>query len=437
MRPSGRIQTSIELLTEVMDSSLPMDRVVNSYLRARRFIGSKDRKDISARVYGVIRSKCRLDWWTIKSGLGDGCRSLVLSYATLIEGLKASELDEICDGGDYSPRALSEFENEALATLQGQDLNHPDMPAAVQGELQDWLYALFEKQFGIEGAKTEAAGLQHQASLDLRANLLKGERDQAIALLSKDNVEGAVTEFSPWGIRVQGRTALGNCKAFRDGLVEVQDEGSQLIALLCGVTPGQSVLDLCAGAGGKSLALGALLQNDGELVAMDIDPRRLQRAEPRVEKAGIENIRYATLNKDNLKKMSAKDVGKGFDRVLIDAPCSGSGTWRRQPDARLRITSDKFANYKEMQTKVLEQGASCVKIGGRLIYATCSVLDEENTGQIDTFLAKHPNYVRVPASKIWGEQGMEPCTFIDETMKVSPAQHGLDGFFCAVLERQS
>ncbi|WP_419902455.1 RsmB/NOP family class I SAM-dependent RNA methyltransferase [Kiloniella sp.] len=433
MRPNGRIQTSIELLNEVQESPLPMDRVVNTYLRARRFIGSKDRRDISSRVYGVIRSKCRLDWWTTQAGLAAGIRSSVLAYVVLVEGMRASELDEICDGEQYSPQKLSDFENEALATLQGQSLDHPDMSQAVMGELPDWISELFVKQFGPEHATAEMAGLQKEATLDLRVNLLKGNREKARKLLAGDDVLSEDMQHSGWGLRVQGRTALGNCKAFREGLVEVQDEGSQLIAILCDTKPGMSVIDLCAGAGGKTLALAACLGNEGDLVAMDVDARRLQRAEPRMERAGVENVRYATLNKDNLHKMAAK----GFDRVLVDAPCSGSGTWRRQPDARLRLTKEKYENYQAMQADVLEKASKCVKVGGRMIYATCSLFDGENSDQVESFLNKHPEFNLRDASQLWPEVSDIDCPFEGQTMKLTPSQHGLDGFFCTVLERSS
>ncbi len=434
MRPNGRIQTSIEILNEVQESPLPMDRVVTPYLRARRFIGSKDRRDINARVYGVVRSKCRLDWWTVQSGLEANTRSQVLAYAILAEGMRASELDEICDGGQYSPEKLSDFENEALATLQGKSLDHPDMSQAVTGELPDWIFDLFVKQFGSEQAVAEMAALQSEATLDLRANLLKGTRKQAQALLAQDDVISEITSHSTWGLRVQGRAVLGNCKAFREGLVEVQDEGSQLIALLCDAKPGMSVVDLCAGAGGKTLALAGNMANDGDLVAMDVDPRRLQRAEPRMARAGVENVRYyATLNKASL----SKEAVKGFDRVLVDAPCSGSGTWRRQPDARLRLTKEKYDNYQTMQADVLEKAANCVKIGGRLIYATCSLFDDENSDQVETFLKKNPGFKIKSASGLWAELSDTDCPFAGDVMRLTPAQHGLDGFFCAVLERIS
>ncbi|MEH6632701.1 MAG: RsmB/NOP family class I SAM-dependent RNA methyltransferase [Halopseudomonas aestusnigri] len=433
MRPNGRIQTSIELLNEVQESPLPMDRVVNTYLRARRFIGSKDRRDINGRVYGVIRSRCRLDWWTTQAGLAAGNRSAVLAYAILVEDMRASELDEICNGEQYSPEKLSEFENEALATLQGKTLDHSDMSQAVMGELPDWISDLFEKQFGKEQAVFEMAALQKEATLDLRVNLLKGDREQAQALLKADDVISEKTVHSDWGLRVQGRTALGNCKAFREGLVEVQDEGSQLISILCDAKPGMSVIDLCAGAGGKTLALAASLGNEGNLVAMDVDPRRLKRAEPRMQRAGVDNVRYATLNKENLYKMSVK----GFDRVLVDAPCSGSGTWRRQPDARLRLTKEKYENYQKMQTDALGKASRCVKVGGRLIYSTCSLFDDENSDQIEKFLTKHTGFALKDASTIWTELSSVDCPFEGQMMKLTPHQHGLDGFFCAVLERVS
>ncbi|WP_020594085.1 RsmB/NOP family class I SAM-dependent RNA methyltransferase [Kiloniella laminariae] len=433
MRPAARIQTTIELLAEVLESSLPMDRVVTNYLRARRFIGSGDRRDINARVYGVIRALCRLDWWTLQAGLEGDSRSQVFAYCLLSEGLKVSDLDAFCDGGQHSPEPLSSFEGEALATLEGFGLDHPDMPPAVLGELPDWLFSLFEQQYGAEQARIEVAGLKGEASIDLRINSLRSKRDEVLEQLVSDGIACEKTSHSPWGLRVEGRTTLGNSRAYREGLVEVQDEGSQMIALLCDARPGMSVIDLCAGAGGKTLALAASMDNDGDLVAMDVDPKRLQRAEPRVSKAGVEIVRYARLDKATLRGFAAL----GFDRVLVDAPCSGSGTWRRQPDARLHLTRERLDHYRSLQLSVLDQAAPCVKPGGRLIYATCSLLDEENSLQIAAFLKKHPDFSQLDARQIWQSIGGKSCPFDGPAMQLTPAQHGLDGFFCTVLEKKS
>ncbi|MCZ4280429.1 RsmB/NOP family class I SAM-dependent RNA methyltransferase [Kiloniella laminariae] len=433
MKPSGRIQTTIELLSEVLESSLPMDRVVTNYLRARRFIGSGDRRDISGRIYGVIRSMCRLDWWTLQAGLEGNSRSLVLAYSLLAEGLKVSDLEIYCDGGQHSPEPLSLFEGEALATLEGFALDHPDMSPAVLGELPDWLFSLFEQQYGAEQARSEVAGLKGEASIDLRVNILRGKRDEVLEQLVSDGIACEKTGHSPWGLRVEGRTTLGNSRAYREGQVEVQDEGSQMIALLCDARPGMSVIDLCAGAGGKTLALAASMENDGDLVAMDVDPKRLQRAEPRVSKAGVGIVRYARLDKVTLRGFAVL----GFDRVLVDAPCSGSGTWRRQPDARLHLTRERLDHYRSLQLSVLDQAAPCVKPGGRLIYATCSLFAEENEQQVAAFLKKHPDFTQMDARLVWQSIGGKDCPFQRAAMQLTPAQHGLDGFFCAVLEKAS
>lgn len=431
MKPAARLQTAIDLLCEVEASPQPAERVITPYLRARRFIGSKDRRDITSRVYGVIRARRRLAWWLAEAGLAEEARGLVFAHALLCEGLTLDELAAGCDGGPHVPAPLGDAEAEALATLAGQALDHPDMDGATRGEVPDWLHARMVAQYGAAGAAAELSALGEEASLDLRVNSLKASREAAMASLRADGLEAEPTAWSPWGLRIKGRAALGNCRAYRDGLVEVQDEGSQLIALLCDARPGMAVADLCAGAGGKTLALAATMGDQGTLLAADVDGRRLERARPRIEKADVTIARFRSLNEKTWKELAEP----GFDRVLVDAPCSGSGTWRRQPDGRLRLSEARLAELGAMQADVLTRAADTVKPGGRLIYATCSLLREENQQQIEAFLAKRPDYRLRDATALWAEVADSPCPFAGEVMALSPAQQGLDGFFCAVLDR--
>lgn len=236
-------------------------------------------------------------------------------------------------------------------------------------------------------------------------------------------------------MRVEGRPALGALPAFRDGIVEIQDEGSQLVALLADAKPGQWVIDYCAGAGGKTLALAADMANKGRLIASDISVQRLERAVTRLRRAGVHNVERRALGGENASWFK-RQAGK-FDRVLVDAPCSGTGTWRRNPDMKWRIGPDDVAELTQKQREILGNAAKLVKPGGRLIYATCSLLPDENEASVDAFLADHPDFEVVPVTAIWAEKVATPCPAPGPYLRLTPHRHGTDGFFTAVLARRA
>jgi 16S rRNA (cytosine967-C5)-methyltransferase len=381
--------------------SRPADAVASDYFRARRFIGSGDRRAVSDRVWRVIRTHRRLSWW-----LADRATPRLLAVASLL--LEGGSLADF-SGGRFAPAPLMPSEQAAVRRLEGRRLDHPSMPDAVRLEVPDWLAGR------IPAADLRA--LLEPAPLDLRVNLLKATREEARAALAAEGLDATPTPLSPWGLRLEGRRQVTTGPAFRAGLVEIQDEGSQLVAALVDARPGMRVADLCAGAGGKTLALAMTMQNRGQLVACDVAAARLDGAVRRLRRAGVHNVERHLLEPgDKWIKRRAQT----FDRVLVDAPCTGTGTWRRNPDARLRLTETDLAELLPKQAAILDQAASLVRTRGRLVYATCSLLPEENEAQVTAFLARHPSFV-----------------LADDFLSLSPARHGTDGFFAAVLERRS
>jgi 16S rRNA (cytosine967-C5)-methyltransferase len=428
--PAARIAAAIALLGAVDAApTRPADAVANDFFRSRRFIGAGDRRVVSDRAWGVLRAGRRLRWWLARTTAVPTPRLLVAA-ALLFEKWNVHGLTQAFSGGRFAPDPLSSAEQAALAPLEGHTLNHPDMPQAVQLEVPDWLFPKLTTRFG-SAVVPELAALLEPAPLDLRVNLLKGAREHAAAALAAEGYDSVPTPLSPWGLRLPGRRPVTAGPAFRSGLVEIQDEGSQLIAFLAGARPGMRVLDLCAGAGGKTLALAACMANRGHILACDISAPRLDAALRRYRRAGAHNIeRHLITPGDKWMKRRAG----GFDRVLVDAPCTGTGTWRRNPDARARLRETDFLELLARQASLLDRAAPLVRDGGRLVYATCSLLLEENEDQVRDFLARNGHFALLPLAQTW-PAGAPPCA--GDMLTLTPRQHGTDGFFAATLERRT
>jgi 16S rRNA (cytosine967-C5)-methyltransferase len=431
MTPDARLQAAFELLAAIDASPRPADGVVSKYLAQRRYIGSKDRRDIVERVYGVLRRRARLEWWIERSGQAVGPRGLLLADLAVSDGMTPEQLDKIFVG-NRAPQPLSGAERKLVGALTGKKLFHHDMPVAVKGEYPAWVEPHLLRVFG-DRAAAELAAMREEAPLDLRVNTLKATPEQARQALAAEGIHAETTALSPLGLRLPGRVALIQVKAFREGLVEVQDEGSQLAALLTDARPGEAVVDFCAGAGGKTLALAARMENKGRLVACDVSQGRVDRAQDRLRRAGVHNVRRQVLSGED-DKWVKRHAGT-FQRVLVDAPCTGTGTWRRNPDAKWRLTPGRLEELTELQGRVLASAARLVVPGGRLVYATCSLLPEENEARIDAFLAARDDFAVVPVAEVWAEVLGTPCPAEGPYLRLSPARHGTDGFFIAVLQR--
>jgi 16S rRNA (cytosine967-C5)-methyltransferase len=438
--PDARVSAAIEVLEAIDNANTAADSILRAYFRPRRYAGSKDRRAVGNQVFNVIRHRARLDWW-IAGAAGNmepSARLRILASVMILDEETPEGINSLFHGAAHSPGSLSPDEEALVSNLAGKALHHDAMPLGVVHEVPDWLDKLFQNQWGKSYA-TEMTALNSAAPVDVRVNTGRVSRNQARKSLRIDDIKTEPTALSPVGLRLVERARLEKTKALKKGLIEVQDEGSQLVALLCEVKPGMTVIDYCAGAGGKTLALADFMAlqgaetDTGSLVACDLSAKRLSRMDDRLKRAGAQRVRKLVLDDlDGIKKLEGT-----ADRVLVDAPCSGIGVWRRHPEARWRLTLKRLDQHVEEQKNILAAAAKLITLGGRLVYATCSLLDQENQQQITTFLAGHPDFQLMPIREIWARSvGTEYPTAGNE-LRLSPATTNTDGFYCAVMERKT
>ncbi len=429
MHLSGRLAAAIEVITDVTDRHRPVNGALSDWGKAHRFAGSGDRAAIGNIVYDVMRQRSLL-----ASVMGsDTPRALVLAAANRLMNTSVQELAGlVC--AKHGPGELTEQEMAALSTDHTADADRH-----VQANIPQWLMASFGNAFGDDTVR-QGQALAVRAPVDVRANLLKTTREKLLAQLSKfDAVEAPL---APDAIRIavpEGLKRTPNLEAepsFQRGAFEIQDAASQVAARMCGVEAGQQVADICAGAGGKTLALASAMGNKGQIHAWDADRNRLKPIVARLNRAGVHNVQV--IPADEPEKLD--ELAGRMDRVLVDAPCSGSGSWRRKPDAKWRLTPESLANRGDDQRAVLARAAPLVKPGGRLIYVTCSLLPEENTGQVEAFLASNQDFSVLPYADVWQQclPGDPPVSAdgSTSTLLLSPADHNVDGFFIAVMQRR-
>lgn len=433
MTPAARVDAAIELLDVILRETRPADQVIAHWLRGRRYVGSKDRGWIVEAVYACLREKQRLEWWASRAGLPAKPRSLVIVCLMLIDHRTGNEMPELFDGSTHGPSRLSDIERMAVQALHGQALESDIQPRAVRlnlpGMALDRLIARFGDRLDVVGEAMNAP-----APVDLRANLLKVDRETVRTMLAKEGVIAEPTPFSPMGLRLERRMPIFHTRAFSNGLAEVQDEGSQLVALLVDAKPGDQVADFCAGAGGKTLAMAATMANKGRIMALDVSEARLERMSDRMRRAGAHNIERRTLKHERDSWVRRHKLK--FDRVLVDAPCTGSGTWRRSPDAKWKLTEQTITELVDLQARILDSAARLVKTGGRLVYATCSLLPEENEAQLARFLDSHATEFRqLDAREILPADLAAGLHLTGPEMALDPAAHGTDGFFAVAFER--
>lgn len=428
MTPNARFAAAIALLEAIAAASRkPADAVANDFFRSRRYIGGGDRRAVSDQVWTVLRHQRRITWW-IERAQGQVSPRLLAAAAAVLSGQIYGDVVAMFSGGRYAPEPMESEEAETLRRLKGHTFEHPAMPAAVRFEVPDWIFPQLEARFGAETAR-ELDAMLTPAPLDLRVNLLKGTREGAMRALARESITAKPGHLSPWSLRIEGRRPVVTGEAFQSGLVEIQDEGSQLVALLAEPRPGQRVLDYCAGAGGKTLAMAMMMENKGHILACDTSAPRLEGAVRRLRRAGVHNVEQHLLGEGDGKW--AKRRRETYDRVLVDAPCTGTGTWRRNPDARARLTEADLADLVEKQAMILQDAARFLKKGGRLVYATCSILQAENEDQVRRFLEKTTEFALV------APEGAEAQALTqDGLLRLSPAAHGTDGFFAAIFERK-
>lgn len=413
-----RVEQVQRVLGELLQWTHPADAVLSHWMRANPKLGGRDRGEIAEAVYDVLRHLRRYRRMA-ESGVGPSSRRLAILGVAATRGREALEGGLLPDEADWLDHVLR--------------IDPATLPLEVRHSMPDWLA---ERLAGMAEPERLMQALNRPAPLDLRANPLKAERDALLAALRAGpaaRYEPEPMPYSPWGIRVAGHPAVNRWPQFEDGSLEVQDEGSQLLALLVGPRRGEMIIDFCAGAGGKTLLLGALMRSTGRLYAFDVSAARLTRAKPRFARSGLSNVVPVAIESENdarVKRLAGK-----AQRVLVDAPCSGIGTLRRNPDLKWRQHPESLAELVGLQHRILKSAARCVAPGGRLVYATCSLLAEENTEQAERFLAEHPDFERLDAAALLTQR--VPGLRLDGPyVQLRPDVHGTDGFFAAVFERK-
>ena len=431
MTPAARLSAAIELIDTIDTQRIPAAKALKEWGTAHRYAGSGDRAAISGLIWDVLRRRASSAWL-----MGaDTPRARMLGMLRLERKLDAAGIAALCDGGRFAPAQLSDAEHAALTSR-----SLTDAPAQIAGDYPEWLDGYLAKVFG-EDRVAEATAMASRAPLDLRVNTLKAKREKVQASLA--HLGAKPTPWSPIGLRIELGADARNPgihaeEGFIKGAVEVQDEGSQLAALLSAAKPGAQVIDLCAGAGGKTLALAAMMQGKGRLIATDHDKRQLAPIHERLSRAGVHNADVRTPRGDD---DPLGDIRASADLVLIDAPCTGTGTWRRNPDAKWRMRPGALDVRLKEQVAVLDRAAALVKPGGRIAYVTCSVLPPENGEQIRAFVTRHPEFAVVPPRKtvsaLWDRSEDFAAAALEspEGWLMTPRRTGTDGFFVSVVKK--
>ncbi len=402
MQTSARYQAVLELIEAVFQDKMPADNIINQYMRTRRYIGSKDRRFICECVWDIIRHRRRLSF----DGNTNEPRKILLLY------LKNEDFDLIC-GGQYGLKPLSKEEKEWFEKARK---NEEVYPPDVASECPKWL-------FDKIGDTALISSLNRSASADIRANFISATELQK--KLHKEGLFFSLTPYAPFGLRAAERVNLNNCIAYREGLFDVQDEACQVAALLCNIKPKEKIIDYCAGAGGKSMALACILENKGVVYCHDADVKRMDPIKERAERLGVKNLCL-------LENVEDTD----FDCFVVDAPCSGTGTWQRAPDAKFRLTEQKLEVLTKTQSDILEAAYRHTKKGGRIVYMTCSVLRDENEDIVQKFADTHKDICFVSHKDLWDSLLLVPYPFqTDKYIRFSPLVTNTDGFFFCMMKK--
>jgi 16S rRNA (cytosine967-C5)-methyltransferase len=410
----GTLEHAGIVLARLLEFSAPADETLSRYFRGEPRLGRQERGFIAEAAFAVLRRRRSL-----AAAAGSAApEALVAAAAIRVLGLSLRALE-----GLVEPRLAERIRSSRMSEL----------PPAVRADLPDWLWEKLVDEYGAPEAERTAQGMLNPAPLDLRVNLARASREEARARLAKDGIEVEPTPFSPAGLRLAGKPAINRHALFLDGLVEVQDEGSQLLACLLAPRRGEMVADYCAGAGGKTLALAMLMRGTGRVYAMDVSARRLAALGPRAARAGVTDVHTIVLSGDNDPR--TKRLAGKLDRVLVDAPCSGFGTLRRNPDLKWRHSAQAIVELAQKQLGILRAASRLVKPGGRLLYATCSILRAENEAIAEGFASAHPEFVALSCDELLAAQRISLQTGAE--LRLRPHRHGTDGFFAAAFERRA
>ena len=411
-----RLELVIQALRTILPLEHPADTSLRYFFQAER-VGSNERALIAETVFGVLRHRLYLEH---SCGEQTTPRRLALAYWVKFGGYNLRELTPL----------LKATESEWLVHVKS--IKNSELPLSIQAELPDWIIDKLRAHHNDAEILEIGLSMQQAAGLDLRVNTHLSNRIEVLAGLQAEGVTAEATPHSPIGIRVKGKPALNKSPMFEAGKFEVQDEGSQLLGYMVAPKRNEMVVDFCAGAGGKSLMLGAMMNSQGRLYALDVSEKRLANLKPRLKRSGLSNLQPQLIAHENDVKV--KRLAGKIDRVLVDAPCSGMGTLRRNPDLKFRQSPQSLAELTQKQTNILAAASKLLKKGGRLVYATCSLLHEENQGIVEAFLTAHPEFKLIPAGEVLKQQKIELA--MGDYLQLLPQNHGTDGFFAAVMERK-
>ncbi|WP_312813709.1 RsmB/NOP family class I SAM-dependent RNA methyltransferase [Brevundimonas sp.] len=421
MTPAARLAAAASILDSIAQGRQPAEVVMKAWGTANRYAGSKDRRAIADRVYKVIRARARLSW--IMGGREDG-RALVIGSLHALDNLSLEEIEALHSGDGYGPRPLSKQERARITAADGE------LPGWVAAGLPKFVVEDFQKVFGDDWQNQAHELMAPRAPIDLRINSLKTTREDVEGELRAAELSPEYTPWSELGLRLAAEPPpnIQSLEGFKTGDFEIQDEGSQIICALVDAKPGTTVVDYCAGGGGKTLGLAQSMQGQGRLVASDVVNKRLENIRPRLERAGV----TAELVLIGQNGGGLEALNDAVDLVLVDAPCSGAGTWRRHPEDAWRLTAEEVERLHGLQTRIMSQATKLVKVGGRIAYVTCSMLSRENEDSAAAFEAAHPNFKPVPLTE---DMHAVASLAKGHTLRMSPASTGTDGFFFALYER--
>jgi 16S rRNA (cytosine967-C5)-methyltransferase len=415
-----RLDLVIQALRAALKMEHPADAVLRHFFQAER-IGSNERSLVAETLFGVLRHRLFLEHACTLDDKGQAtARRMALAYWVKFGGYNLRELEPL----------LKPKEAEWLG--KAKSVNANDLPLSIQAEFPEWIVDKLRLQHSDAEILALGRSMQQPAPLDLRVNTLLAGRNEVLQSLQSEGMDAQATPYSPMGIRLKYKPALNKHALFLTGKFEVQDEGSQLLGMLLAPKRNDMVVDFCAGAGGKTLMLGAMMNSQGRLYAWDVSEKRLTNLKPRLKRSGLSNVQPQLIAHENDGKV--KRLAGKIDRVLVDAPCSGLGTLRRNPDLKFRQSAQSVAELNAKQTAILASAARLLKHGGRLVYATCSLLHEENEAIVQTFLAAHPDFTLLPAGEVLHQQHIELP--MGDYLQLTPQLHNTDGFFAAVLERK-
>ncbi|HWW71869.1 MAG TPA: RsmB/NOP family class I SAM-dependent RNA methyltransferase [Duganella sp.] len=414
--PPAILANAEEVLREILRFAAPADTTLSRYFKDHPRLGGRERGAIAECIYNVLRNK---SFYTDFSEAGGGATMRRLTLLGMADAVGVDSLGGLT-------------EDEVAWVERILQIDRKVMHKSSRSNMPKWLFDKLVEQMGEEETLALADGMNQPAPLDLRVNAMKGTREEVAAGLAEAPIRSTPTPYSPLGLRVLQKPALQNLPLFKSGHIEVQDEGSQILSAIVGAKRGEMVVDFCAGAGGKTLALGAAMRNTGRLYAFDVSEKRLAKLKPRLARSGLSNVHPVQIAHERDAKI--KRLAGKIDRVLVDAPCSGLGTLRRNPDVKWRQQPSAIGELQVKQAAILDGAARLLKGGGRLVYATCSFLEDENDFIAKQFLDSHPDFELVPMSKVLAEQKID--LDMGDYLKLLPHKHQTDGFFAAVFERK-